>query len=37
MANQELNSGDWLNEIHPNGGGYRKIANKLAAKLHKLL
>lgn len=31
------NSGDWLNEIHPNGDGYRKIANKLAAKLHKLL
>ena len=31
------NSGDWLNEIHPNGDGYRKIANKLAAKLHKVL
>ncbi|MHB1084933.1 MAG: hypothetical protein ACYCZA_08840 [Thiobacillus sp.] len=31
------NSGDWLNEIHPNGNGYRKIANKLAAKLHRLL
>lgn len=31
------NSGDWLNEIHPNGGGYRKIADKLAAKLHKVL
>jgi lysophospholipase L1-like esterase len=31
------NSGDWLNEIHPNGGGYRKIADKLAARLHKLL
>lgn len=31
------NSGDWLNEIHPNSDGYRKIANKLAAKLHKLL
>lgn len=31
------NSGDWLNEIHPNGGGYRKIADKLAGKLHKVL
>jgi lysophospholipase L1-like esterase len=31
------NSGDWLNEIHPNSDGYRKIAKKLAAKLHKLL
>jgi lysophospholipase L1-like esterase len=31
------NSGDWLNEIHPNGDGYRKIASKLAAKLHKVL
>jgi lysophospholipase L1-like esterase len=31
------NSGDWLNEIHPNGDGYRKIAKKLAAKLHKVL
>jgi lysophospholipase L1-like esterase len=31
------NSGDWLNEIHPNGDGYRKIADKLAARLDKLL
>jgi lysophospholipase L1-like esterase len=31
------NSGDWLNEIHPNGSGYRKIARKLAGKLHKVL
>ncbi len=31
------NSGDWLNEIHPNSNGYRKIANKLAAKLNRLL
>lgn len=31
------NSGDWLNEIHPNGDGYRKIADRLAAKLDKLL
>lgn len=31
------NSGDWLNEIHPNSDGYRKIANKLADKLHKVL
>ena len=31
------NSGDWLNEIHPNGDGYRKIADKLVEKLHTLL
>jgi lysophospholipase L1-like esterase len=31
------NSGDWLNEIHPNSDGYRKIANRLAARLHKVL
>jgi lysophospholipase L1-like esterase len=31
------NSGDWLNEIHPNSDGYRKIADKLAAKLHRVL
>src|SRR5512139_250300 len=31
------NSGDWLNEIHPNSDGYRKIADRLAAKLHKVL
>ena len=31
------NSGDWLNEIHPNGDGYRKIANKLAETLNKVL
>jgi lysophospholipase L1-like esterase len=31
------NSGDWLNEIHPNSDGYRKIADRLAAKLHRVL
>lgn len=31
------NSGDWLNEIHPNGDGYRKIAEQLATKLNKVL
>jgi lysophospholipase L1-like esterase len=31
------NSGDWLNEIHPNSDGYRKIADGLAAKLHQVL
>lgn len=31
------NSNDWLNEIHPNGGGYRKIAAKLSAVLAGLL
>ena len=27
------NSNDWLNEIHPNSGGYRKIADKVSALL----
>ena len=31
------NSGDWLNEIHPNSDGYRKIADLLAGKIHQLL
>ena len=31
------NSGDWLNEIHPNSDGYRKVANKLVAKLEKVM
>lgn len=31
------NSGDWLNEIHPNGDGYRKIAGRLAARLDRVL
>jgi lysophospholipase L1-like esterase len=30
------NSGDWLNEIHPNSDGYRKLARKLARKIHDL-
>ncbi len=36
-VNAKGNSGDWLNEIHPNGDGYRKIAAKLAEALHALL
>jgi lysophospholipase L1-like esterase len=31
------NSGDWLNEIHPNSDGYRKIADVLAGRIHQLL
>lgn len=31
------NSGDWMNEIHPNTDGYRKIAARIAARIHKLL
>ncbi len=31
------NSGDWLNEIHPNSDGYRKIAKRLAARLEAIL
>jgi lysophospholipase L1-like esterase len=31
------NSGDWLNEIHPNDRGYRKIANRIGRRLHRLL
>ncbi|MEN6587919.1 MAG: SGNH/GDSL hydrolase family protein [Sulfuricella sp.] len=31
------NSGDWLNEIHPNGDGYRKIAAQLGARIDKVL
>ncbi len=27
------NSNDWLNEIHPNSAGYRKIADRIAAVL----
>lgn len=30
-------SGDWLNEIHPNEDGYRKLAKKLEKKLVPLL
>jgi lysophospholipase L1-like esterase len=26
-------SGDWENEIHLTAGGYRKVANKVAAKI----
>jgi len=31
------NSNDWLNEIHPNAGGYRKIAARLSAKVAEVL
>ncbi len=31
------NNGDWLNDINPNSGSYRKIANKLAARLDKVI
>lgn len=27
------NSNDWLNEIHPNGAGYKKIASKLSDEI----
>jgi lysophospholipase L1-like esterase len=30
------NSGDWLNEIHPNSDGYRKLARKIARKINDL-
>lgn len=30
-------SNDWLNEIHPTLDGYRKIANRLSAKLNSLM
>lgn len=31
------NSNDWINEIHPNLGGYRKIAARLAARINEVL
>ena len=31
------NSNDWINEIHPNLGGYRKIAARLSAKINAVL
>ena len=31
------NSNDWLNEIHPNLGGYRKIAARLSALINGVL
>ena len=33
----EGESNDWLNEIHPNKNGYKKLAEKLSAKLATLL
>lgn len=30
-------SGDWLNEIHPDAAGYRKLAGRLDARLNALL
>lgn len=31
------NSNDWINEIHPNLDGYRKIAARLSAKINEVL
>ncbi|MDQ6684890.1 MAG: hypothetical protein M3Z16_07170 [Pseudomonadota bacterium] len=31
------NSNDWINEIHPNGGGYRKIAARISARINDVL
>jgi lysophospholipase L1-like esterase len=36
-AGSSQDSGDWLNEIHPNSRGYEKIANKLSNKVRQLL
>jgi lysophospholipase L1-like esterase len=36
-ATEEGNSNDWLNEIHPNIDGYRKIAEKISAAVNKIL
>lgn len=36
-AESKGNSGDWLNEIHPNSAGYRKIAARLSQKIHSFL
>lgn len=35
--NSTGNSGDWLNEIHPNMQGYRKLAEKMAFEISKHL
>lgn len=31
------NSGDWLNEIHPNGHGYQKLSDVISPVLHHLI
>ena len=31
------NSNDWLNEIHPNMDGYRKIADRLSARINEVM
>jgi lysophospholipase L1-like esterase len=31
------NSNDWINEIHPNLDGYRKIARRLSAKINEVM
>ena len=36
-ADSTGNSGDWLNEIHPNAGGYAKIATKISRELVRRL
>jgi lysophospholipase L1-like esterase len=36
-ATEVCNSNDWLNEIHPNLDGYRKIANRLSERIDQVL
>ena len=36
-ADDDGNSNDWLNEIHPNHQGYRKLAAKLSEAIGKIL
>lgn len=36
LLNSKGNSGDWLNEIHPNKNGYKKIAKKIEQKLKEV-
>jgi len=31
------NSGDWMNEIHPDSNGYKKLATKIAKRVRELL
>lgn len=36
-ATEVGNSNDWINEIHPNHDGYRKVANHISAKINQVL
>ena len=36
-AGETRESNDWMNEIHPNAGGYAKIAKKISRRLKRLL